>query len=191
MNNVWVSEVTWRHPFGVVFRTFHGLDYYSVFPITHWWFKIVYSCSPIIKKAYTRCTVARATVLIWVRPVTNTTHIDNISFLPSGSKQGSLSGRWGEQTPCGESQTQPGCCCLPMPNPSYDRHRWKWGRREGRAVMLRRWGAQREDRRKKKSTGHGGWAINVTERESRMDKKTKQKKNLTKDNHFIESIILL
>lgn len=53
-------------------------------------------------------------------------HNTNISSdVPSCSRQGFLSGRWGEQTPCAESQTQPGCCCLLTPNPSYDQHRWK------------------------------------------------------------------
>ena len=45
--------------------------------------------------------------------------------LPSGSRQGSLSDTWGEQTPCEESRTQPGCCFLLTPNPSYDQRHWR------------------------------------------------------------------
>lgn len=70
--------------------------------------------------------------------------IGQMGVLPSGSKQGFLSSRWGEQTPCGESRTRPGCCCLLRPNPSYDQRHWR--RRE-----------RRQDRRNEGDSGTVRW----------------------------------
>lgn len=95
-------------------------DHFTCLKKTHavvWIFEIFYQYHPKVKHPRRFASSTEAGTEHAVRRLTG--------VLPSGSRRGFPSGRWGGQTPCGGSRTRPGCCCPPRPSPSCGQRHWR------------------------------------------------------------------